>query len=112
MMNIGFGDALLAKILSCILFPLSYIFLVEIGNNMTFSFTLYPFHDIQNSIEIVLSNKNYFLRNNLSGCERYQMQYDLIQQQYVGANNFAHPVSSTLEDTGWALKRFAENGLT
>ena len=58
--------------------------LVKIGNDMTLSFALYPFHDVQNATKILLSNsdgKNYFLGKNLSGCERYQMQYGLIEQQ-------------------------------
>ena len=59
---------------------------------MTLSFTLYPFHDVQNSMKILLLNsngKNYFLEKSLSGCERCQMQYGHIQQQYVSADIFA-----------------------
>ena len=65
---------------------------------MTLSFALYPFHEVQDSIKILSSSSNgeiYFLGKNFSGCEKYQMQYGLIQQQYVSADNFAHPVTGS-----------------
>ena len=73
-----------------ILFPFRYIFLVKIGNDMMLSFALYPFPCTQLKILLLNSNgKNYFLEKSLSGCERCQMQYGHIQQQYVSADIFA-----------------------